>query len=167
MENKSRSHSAVLAVSFLLLGCGLLLIGRLNRAEQAQEPPSANERDVAAVPARRATVETNGFDYSSLADLQIQSGMQGTVKPDSWQTAAIFLADREGCQVFIGSHSPTPLQDPWKDGSTPLWSATVPLGDFNRHDVKVLDAKGRLLKGPRWVQVTAGEPSPIFKYVSD
>ena len=116
----------------MLLGCGFLLIGLLNRAEQAQEPPSANERGVTTVPDWYAAVETKGFDYSSLADLLIQSGMQGTGEPDSSQTVAIVHADQEGCQVFIGTHSPTSLQDPWKDEGEPFWSATVPLLEWGQ-----------------------------------
>ena len=165
MQNESRSHITILAVSVLLLGCGLLLVGLLNGANPFPHAVIPREEPATSVPQREAGA-TNSFDYGLLQDLEIQSGFVRSAKPHAWQTAAIFLADRENSQVFIDDNLPVPLQEPWKEDATNMWFATVHLGDFQDHDVRVLDGNGRLLRGASTAAALVGEPSPIFKYVS-
>jgi hypothetical protein len=165
MQNQSRSHSVTLAVSVLLLGCGLLLVGLLNLDEHSPYTVVRQQEPVTPAP-RQQTSVTNVFDYSALQDLKIQTGIVTPPKPNAWQTAAVFLADSGDCQVFIDANPPVPLQELCEDHSAKMWSTTVPLGDFEKHDVKVLNGNGRLLRGASVVAVVEGEPTPIFEYVS-
>lgn len=169
----------IVSVALLLLGSGLFMFALLYDQSDHGESVVA-QRDNAADPLRDFEVSLPvqdafeylvphavPYDFELLAKLNIRESAPEPLPLAPWETTVVLIADLEGCHAFIGSRPPVPLADPLPDSNgRSLWSAAITIGDYEAHDVRVLDAGGRLLRGPSVIRVEQGAPAPRYRFVS-